>query len=122
MDESEEVDESVEDEQTGEDEQDKSEEEEEEKDEDGKEEDDKECVEEEEEVEQEQVEEDKGKKGGKTKKLMNQFNFCERGSLTYNNPYRVSVEMFDDSENRTRYLRHRINIVSYNYLFCGVGR
>ncbi|XP_026676189.1 dynein intermediate chain 1, axonemal-like [Diaphorina citri] len=89
VDESEEVDESVEDEQTGEDEQDKSEEEEEEKDEDGKEEDDKECVEEEEEeVEQEQVEEDKGKKGGKTKKLMNQFNFCERGSLTYNNPYR----------------------------------
>uniref|UniRef100_A0A8D8ZV91 peptidylprolyl isomerase n=1 Tax=Cacopsylla melanoneura TaxID=428564 RepID=A0A8D8ZV91_9HEMI len=50
--------------------------------------DDKECVEEEEEVEQvEEEDEDKGKKG-KTKKLMNQFNFCERGSLTYNNPYR----------------------------------
>lgn len=61
----------------------------EEEEEDGKEED-KECVEEEEEVEQVEEEEDKGKKG-KMKKLMNQFNFCERGSLTYNNPYRVST-------------------------------
>jgi dynein intermediate chain 1 len=25
-----------------------------------------------------------------TKKLTNQFNFCERGALTYNNPFRVS--------------------------------
>ena len=31
--------------------------------------------------------------GGKApaQKLTNQFNFCERASQTYNNPYRVSI-------------------------------
>lgn len=28
-------------------------------------------------------------KTGKPKKLTNQFNFCERAALTYNNPFRV---------------------------------
>lgn len=31
---------------------------------------------------------------GKAKKLTNQFNFCERAALTYNNPDRVSVSWF----------------------------
>lgn len=30
-------------------------------------------------------------KGGKPRKLTNQFNFCERAALTYNNPTRVST-------------------------------
>lgn len=30
-------------------------------------------------------------KGGKPRKLTNQFNFCERAALTYNNPTRVSI-------------------------------
>lgn len=30
-------------------------------------------------------------KGGKPRKLTNQFNFCERAALTYNNPIRVSL-------------------------------
>lgn len=33
----------------------------------------------------------KPKKGGKAKKLTNQFNFSERAALTYNNPVRVRL-------------------------------
>jgi hypothetical protein len=32
-----------------------------------------------------------GAVGGPKKKLTNQFNFCERAALTYNNPSRVSI-------------------------------
>lgn len=31
-------------------------------------------------------------KGGRPRKLTNQFNFCERAALTYNNPTRVSLK------------------------------
>lgn len=33
----------------------------------------------------------KGGVSGKPKKLTNQFNYCERAALTYNNPNRVSL-------------------------------
>ena len=29
-----------------------------------------------------------------SQKLTNQFNFCERASQTYNNPYRVTFSLF----------------------------
>lgn len=42
------------------------------------------------------AEEDEGRvaapqPGGKKRKLINQFNYCERAALTYNNPSRVGI-------------------------------
>lgn len=54
----------------------------------------------------------------KPKKIPNQFNFCERAALTYDNPMRACILFLFCTPNLFKYVNFFLDIESKSYTFC----